>query len=63
MKTNDSTIPHGKLDFLVVSTHMTGVCSLAVHQRAVVPIVEGSIKTESSYADPASGKLNVRSAL
>jgi len=42
---------------------MKRVCSLVVHQKAVVPIVGGSIKTESSYADPASGKLNVGSAL
>lgn len=59
MKTSVSTIPHGKLDYLVVSTHMAGVHSLIVHKRAVVPIVGGTIKTESTYADPASGELNI----
>ena len=55
MKTSVSMIPHGKLDYLVVSTHMAGVCSLVVHKQAV----GGTIKTESTYADLASGELNI----
>ena len=56
---NKKTIPHGKLDYLVACTQRTGTCFLAVHKQAIVPVIGGSIKTESSYADPASGELNL----
>ena len=56
MTSTTTSIPHGKLDFLVVNTHLEGLCLLVVHKQAVVPIIGGSIKTESTYADLGSGE-------
>ena len=51
MKNAIPTIPHGRLDFLVVNTHLEGSHLLVVHKQAIVPIIGGSIyKTESTYA-------------
>ena len=54
--TSTTSISHGKLDFLVVNTHLEGLCLLVVHKQAVVSIIGGSIKTESTYADLGSGE-------
>ena len=55
----NKAIPHGKLDYLVVLTNMTGVYVLKLHGQDVVPVIGGSIKTQSSYSSTASGELNL----
>jgi len=55
----NKTMPRGKLDFLVVA-QMTMFCILTVHGQDVVPIIGGSVKSQSSYTNAGIGKLKHR---